>query len=54
LRPEWDVNNSTRRNTITIGDITGYVNERLALRRYRASQKQSIPSNPSPAMIATI
>jgi hypothetical protein len=39
LRPEWDINNFARRNTVTIGDITGYVNERLALRRHVASQK---------------
>jgi len=49
LRPAWDIHNWARRNTVTIRDITRYVNGHLALRRYIASQKQRMPSKPRPS-----
>jgi hypothetical protein len=40
LRPERDIHNWSRRNVVTIRDVTRFVNGRLVLRKYIESQKR--------------
>jgi len=39
LRPEWDIHNWSRRNVVTIRDITRFANGRLELRNCIESRK---------------